>query len=113
APIQSKGALIDSKEWFGLLLDSIGQAIIRLDREGRCTFSNPACLRLLRYSDPGDLLGKNIHSVCHPTRPGGDPNRPEECRACQAFRKGEEIHVEDQFLRRADGTSFPAEYWSY
>jgi PAS domain S-box-containing protein len=95
------------------LLDAAAQAIIGLDREGRCTFCNPACLRLLRYSDRGDLLGKDIHSVCHPTRSAGGANHPDECSACQAFRKNEEIHIENELLRRADGTSLVTEFWSY
>jgi PAS domain S-box-containing protein len=37
----------------------------------------------------------------------------EECRNFQAFSQGEGAHVEDEVLWRADGTSFPAEYWSY
>ena len=30
-----------------------------------------------------------------------------------ALRRGEGTHVDDEVLWRADGTSFPAEYWSY
>ena len=37
----------------------------------------------------------------------------EECRIFQAFQEGEGSHVDDEVLWRADGTSFPAEYWSY
>ena len=37
----------------------------------------------------------------------------EECRIFQAFRQGKGTHVDTEVLWRADGTSFPAEYWSY
>jgi len=36
-----------------------------------------------------------------------------ECKIYQAFRAGEGVHVDDEVIWRADGTSFPAEYWSY
>src|SRR5579863_1716250 len=68
---RSKGALAASEERLSLLLNSTAEAIYGLDMEGRCTFSNPACLRLLSYSSPGDLLGSNMHALCHHTRPDG------------------------------------------
>src|SRR6202030_3382329 len=35
-----------------------------------------------------------------------------ECRINQAFREGKGTHVDDEVLWRADGSSFPVEYWS-
>jgi putative nucleotidyltransferase with HDIG domain len=36
-----------------------------------------------------------------------------ECRIYKAFREGEGTHVDDEFLWRKDGSSFPASYWSH
>jgi hypothetical protein len=58
------------------------------------------------------LLGKEMHRLIHHTEADGAPNSLEDCRICRGFRQGEETHVEDEVLWRADGTSFHAEHWS-
>jgi PAS domain S-box-containing protein len=108
-----KKEMRESEERSRLLLDSTAEGIYGLDLQGNCTFCNPACLRLLGYEDVEDLLGKNVHELIHHTRPDGSPYPEEECRIYQAFRQGKGTHVDDEVLWRADGTSFPAEYWSY
>ena len=80
---------------------------------GNCTFCNAPCLRLLGYQNAGELIGKNMHSLMHHTRPDGTPYPSVECRIYSAFRRGEGSHVDDEVVWRADGTSFPVEYWSY
>jgi signal transduction histidine kinase len=37
----------------------------------------------------------------------------EECRVHRVTRTGEGVHAEDEVFWRGNGTSFPAEYWSY
>ena len=68
-----KRALRDSEEQVRLLLDSTSEAIRGVDLDGRCTFCNTACLRLLGYSDTRDLLGKNLHGQIHHSRADGTP----------------------------------------
>ena len=106
-------ALRHSEEQLRLLLNSTAEAIYGLDCEGNCRFCNPACLRLLGYRDPQDLLGRNMHALMHHTRANGAPYLVEECQIYVAFRESKGSHVVDEVLWRADGTSFPAEYWSY
>jgi PAS domain S-box-containing protein len=106
-------ALIESERQVRLLLDSTAEAIYGLDLEGRCTFANPACVRLLGAESVDELVGKNMHELIHHTRSDGSPYPEGECRACEAFRTGKRIRVDDEFLWRSDGTSFPAEYWSH
>ncbi|MDD5627809.1 MAG: PAS domain S-box protein [Elusimicrobia bacterium] len=110
---QAQDALRESEEQFRLLLDSTAEAIYGIDLKGCCTFCNPACVRLAGYERPDQLLGKNMHDLIHHTRPDGSPFPVEECRIFRAFQKGVGSHVDDEVLWRADGTSFPAEYWSY
>jgi PAS domain S-box-containing protein len=101
------------KEQLQLLLDSTAEAIYAIDVNGACTLCNAACLRLLGYSRDSELLAKNMHALMHHTRPDGRAYPVEECRILQAFRQRKGTHVTDEVLWRADGTSFPAEYWSY
>jgi PAS domain S-box-containing protein len=106
-------ALRQSEEQLRMLLNSTAEAIYGLDREGNCTFCNPACLRLLGYRDPQDLLVRNMHKVMHHTRADGTPYPEEECQIHMAFREGKRAHVVNEVFWRADGTCFPCEYWSY
>jgi PAS domain S-box-containing protein len=102
-----------SRELFMLLLDSIPEGIYGIDVDGNCTFCNPSCVRLLGYEGTAELLGKDMHSLMHHTRADGTHNPMAECHIYEAFRRGQGTHIDDEVLWRRDGTSFPAEYWSY
>ena len=109
----AEAALREREEFVRLLLDSTAEAIVGLDREGKCTFCNPACLRLLGYTELKDLLGKDVHSLIHHSHEDGRRYSREQCRILHALLEGEGVHVNDEVLWRADGSSFYAEYWSY
>ncbi len=110
---RAQTALRESEEQVRLLLDSAGEGIYGIDVEGRCTFANPECLRLLGYDSAGALLGANMHEHTHHSRPDGAPYPEAECPMFRAFRKGEGTHCDSEVLWRADGTCFPAEYRSH
>ena len=96
-----------------LLLDSSAEAIYGVDLNGACIFSNAACARMLGYPSPASLVGRNMHATVHHTRPDGTPYPPERSRIHEAMRNRGQASVSDEVLWRADGTSFPADYWSY
>ena len=102
-----------NEEQIRLLLDSTAEAIYGIDLQGNCTFANPSCLKMLGYADMEQLLGKNMHRMIHYSYPDGNPMAVEDCRIYRAFRKGKGEHVDDEVFWRADGTTFPVEYWSY
>ena len=106
-------AIRASEERVRLLMDSTAEAICGIDLQGICTFANPACLRMLGYSDSQAVVGKNMHDLTHHTRADGSPYPVTECPIFRSFGSGEGTHVDDEVLWRADGTSFPAEYWSH
>jgi PAS domain S-box-containing protein len=103
----------EPEELVRLLLDSTGEGIYGIDMDGCCTFANPACVRLLGFDNTDELLGKNMHNLVHHTRPNGDPYPMTECRIFKAFREGCGVHADDEVMWHKDGSSFPAEYWSY
>jgi PAS domain S-box-containing protein len=102
----------ESEEKYLLLLNSTAEGIYGLDLEGNCTFCNPACVRLLGYQAPEDLLGKNMHALVHHTRTDGTPSSEEDSQIYAAVRDGKASHVAEELQWRADGTSFLATYWS-
>ena len=105
--------LAASQRFARLLLDSTGDGIYGLDLDDRCTFANPACIRLLGYEDEGELLGRRMHDLIHRTRPDGSPYPAAECRNSQIRRDGGEVVGEDEMLVRKDGAMLPVEYRSY
>ena len=100
-------ALQASEEQLRLLLDSTAEAIYGTDLEGNCTFCNRACLSMLGYGRPEELVGRDMHWQVHRLLPN------EDCRILEACRRGEGIHLEGKELWRADGSSLPVEFWSY
>jgi PAS domain S-box-containing protein len=96
-----------------LLLDSTAEAIYSMDLEGKCTLSNPVCTRLLGYSSPDELTGKNMHSLIHHTQRDGTPYPHGNCSIVRTLHEGKESHEAGECFWRADGTRFDVEYWSY
>jgi two-component system CheB/CheR fusion protein len=111
--VGARKAIADREERIRLLLDSTAEAIYGIDLNGLCTFCNAACARLLGHDAPSALIGRQMHPLIHHTRADGTPYPPEQSSIFAAMRHREEAHVDDEVLWRADGTSFPAEYWSH
>jgi diguanylate cyclase (GGDEF)-like protein/PAS domain S-box-containing protein len=108
-----EAALFDSEERVRLLLDSTAQAICGVDIRGDCIFANRAALTLFGFAQPEDLLGRNMHEATHHTRANGTPYPASECPMRTILDDGQTGHDDNQVFWRADGTSFPAEYWSH
>ena len=106
-------ALAEREQEIRTLLDSLAEGVFGLDLEGKCTFSNAACRRLLGYAAAEDVLGKSMHEILQHGDRDGTPMPAEECPICQTLCGGQESHADDQVFRRRDGTSFAAEYWSH
>jgi PAS domain S-box-containing protein len=112
-------SLQEGEERIRLVLESAGEAIVGIDLLGRCIFANPACARLLGYPGPEALIGKDIRDLTHR---GGDGDKGLRSRRIDEMcmegdeggeRVSEGVHVPEELLGRADGTSFWAECWSY
>lgn len=95
------------------LLDSAAEAIYGLDLQGKCTFCNPACIKMLGYEREEELLGQHMHDLIHHSHANGAPYPVEECQIYVAFQKGQGTHSDVEVLWRKDNTCFPAEYWSH
>ena len=106
-------ALRGSEERTRLLLNSTAEGIYGVDLMGQCTFCNRAALTLLGYSDISQLLGRSIHDLVHHTRADGSRYPASECPTYKTLQTGKADHNDMEMMWRADGTSFPAEHWSY
>jgi PAS domain S-box-containing protein len=109
---RTEKSIQESEERVRLLLDSTGEAILGMDTEGRFLFCNPACLNLLGYARADDLFREGLHEMTHHSHADGSPYPKEECSILRALQAGQAIHLPDETLWRANGSSFPAEIWS-
>jgi len=110
---KAERALRESSEHVRNLLDATAEAIYGIDLEGNFSFCNRACLQMLGYASSTDLIGRNTHALIHHSRRDGTPYPADDCPNLQTIRSGNGAHVVDEVYWRADGTCFPAEYWSH
>jgi len=96
-----------------MLIESTAEAIYGIDLQGRCTFANNACVRMLGFDDAEQLLGRNMHKLIHHSHADGSPYDEQSCRVLRAFRNKTRVHNRDEVFWRRDGSSFPVEYWSH
>ncbi|KAF0164834.1 MAG: Multi-sensor hybrid histidine kinase [Rhodocyclaceae bacterium] len=94
-----------------LILDSTGEGIVGLDRDGRATFINAAAGAMLQFNAE-QVSRQTLHALHHHTKDDGTPYPPEECPIEATCRDGGVRRVADEIFWRSDGTSFPVEYVS-
>ncbi len=108
---QREASLRETTEMKRLLLDSAAEGIFGLDNDGRCTFCNTASLIMLGYEQGDQLISQNMHELIHHTSSDGKRVSTQDCTILQASRLEQDYHCEDEVYWRADGSSFPVEYW--
>ncbi len=105
--------LRESKERIGLILNSTAEGIYGIDPLGKCMFINPSGIRMLGFKDENDLIGMDMHELIHHSKADGTSNPRNECAVLKSINKGEHIHRDKETLWRADGKSFPVEFWTH
>ena len=91
------------------ILNSAGDGIFGIDKNGITTFVNPAAAAMVGWKAE-ELVGKRHHKVVHYKKPDGTPSPEEECPIYAAFREGAIHQGDDEVFWRKDGSSFPIEY---
>ncbi len=89
------------------LLSALGEGVFGVDRDGRCTFINPAALAMLGYHE-ADVLDHDPHALFHHSRQGSLAYKPGDCPILRTLRDGHTRHQEDWFFMK-DGSRFPVE----
>jgi PAS domain S-box-containing protein len=94
-----------------LILRAAGEGIYGVNAEGKTTFVNPAAERILGWSAE-ELVGQDIHSKVHHTRPDGSHYPHQESPIYAAFRDGAVHKVDNEVFWRKNGTPLWVEYTS-
>jgi PAS domain S-box-containing protein len=112
ARVKSQGETYLPDHFSTLLLNSATQGIWSIGLDGLITFVNKAAVKMFGFSGPEQMLGRHSHELVHYKRADGTPYPKEECPIYRAFLKGEYVHLDNEVLWRADGSSFHADYRS-
>ena len=104
-------AIESAEERSRLLLESVGEGIVGVNSEGIISFSNPAAMRMLGYSQV-EMIGKLVHPLIHHSDMAGEPYLQEDCPMAASYRDGKVHTINNEVLWRKDGSSFPVEYTS-
>jgi PAS domain S-box-containing protein len=91
------------------ILESVGDGIFCIDREGRVTVVNAAAAQMLGYRQE-EMLGKVMHSLIHHTKADGSAYPTDESPIRRSISNFGAARVRDEVFWRQDGTSFPVEY---
>ena len=100
-------------QYHKLILDSTAEGIFGLDAQGRFTFANRACLRLLNYTDASDLVGKTAYTTLDPTYESGGTVAEKDFAPTLCVSDGTRSHASGRRLKRKDGSVFASEYWAH
>ncbi len=104
---QAERAWRNSEAQLRLILDSTAEAIYGVDHNGRCTFANSACARLLGFEEAAELLGAGMHLLTHTQLTDASD---ENCAVCAVHRIEAHVQADDQKFMHRNGGMFPVEY---
>lgn len=105
--------LEENKDQLRLILDTAAEAIYGIDLDGKCTFCNISCIKMLGYQRQEELLGKDMHYHIHHSRADRTSLPVEECKIVQAITDKKGVYVDDEVFWRADDTCFEVQYNAY
>ncbi|HTQ95496.1 MAG TPA: ATP-binding protein, partial [Candidatus Acidoferrum sp.] len=103
----------EKEESIRLILESAAEGIFGIDSLGRCTFINPAALRLLGFSSGTVLLGTHFRSICHPDRSAKSINAGSSFGLFASAQPTQNVHQLEEEFCRTDGSTFPVEVWTH
>ncbi|PKO35154.1 MAG: hypothetical protein CVU34_02255 [Betaproteobacteria bacterium HGW-Betaproteobacteria-7] len=105
--VRTEKALIASEDRQRTILNSIGEGVYGIDRNGICTFINPTALVMLGR-DEREVLGRDAHILFHDRQPDGTPYPTSECPTVATCRDGVTRRQTEWFWRK-NGAGFPVQ----
>jgi PAS domain S-box-containing protein len=106
---RSRALAQESEQRTRLILESANCGIWGQTAQGECSFINNEAARLLGY-EPGELLGRPLHSLVHHTHADGRHYPREDCPMFATGLDGQLRSTRHEVLWRKDGSSFAVEY---
>lgn len=94
-----------------LILNSAGEGVWGLDKDGKITFGNKAAVEILGWK-LDQVIGQSSHEVHHHSHADGAPYPRSECPIFASLRDGEVHKVDNEVFWHTNGDPIPVEYTS-
>ena len=91
------------------ILNSIGEGLFKIDRDGKVIFVNPATVKLSGY-EAEELVGRNLHELIHYKKADGSPYPEAECPIHATLQDGKSRFITDDVFWTKGGTPLPVAY---
>jgi diguanylate cyclase (GGDEF)-like protein/PAS domain S-box-containing protein len=92
-----------------MILNSVGEGLFGMDRQGNVTFFNPAALQLTGYQ-ANEVIGQNLHALIHHKRADGTAYPVVECPMNNTLTTGKINQIDDEIFWTRNGEPLPVEY---
>lgn len=93
-----------------LLVDSLAEGLLDMDKKGACTFINQRALDLLGYQCASQVVGQNVHEFIHHSDSHRNIIAHEHCKIIAVMHTGKAIRVADEVFWRADDSAIAVSY---
>lgn len=108
---QAEKALERVTHRYELILESTGEGICGIDRQGTITFANLAAAQILGYAAT-ELVNSPGYSIWHRIQTEDKSHPRESCPIYKGHNQGIQSGGDDEFFWRKDGSGFPIRYFS-
>ncbi len=110
---QTFRALREREQRLRLFFDSTEEGIFGVGLDGRCTFANRACLKMLGHGDQQEVLGKDIVGLVQPPFCSGNFGKRIRDLVFAAMRDEHSVSSEEERLCLDDGRWLPIALRAY
>jgi diguanylate cyclase (GGDEF)-like protein/PAS domain S-box-containing protein len=111
--IRAHKSIVKERERLGGILRSVGEGVYGVNSEGRISFVNPACRRILGYQPEERLIGMQAQELFHSFDADGYPIDEKACFLQRAYAKGDLIEAQEALFWHKSGLSIPVECTVY
>lgn len=92
-----------------LILESMGEGLLGIDKQGLITFINPAGANITGWLEE-EITGKDFHNILMHTNIKGQRNPVEQNKICNTLQDQMVRHCDNDIFWNKNGESFPVEY---
>ncbi len=111
--IRTHKSILKERERLGGILRSVGDGVYGVDTDGRISFVNPACRRILGYEPDERLIGRSAQELFHYADAQGHSVDEAHCLLQQTYEGGEPIEAGEAIFWHKAGTPIAVECTVY
>jgi diguanylate cyclase (GGDEF)-like protein/PAS domain S-box-containing protein len=111
--IRAHKSITKERERLGGILRSVGDGVYGVDTDGRISFINPACRRILGYDLDEPLIGQSALELFHYADQEGQPIDEVQCFLQRTYEKSESIQGWETLFWHKSGAAIPVECTVY